>query len=61
MEDSQITAPEPIVACIKEFVVSIRNDWEALSEPLAKALDQDASFVEALLEQLDGLFISEKQ
>ena len=50
MEDSQITAPEPIVTCIKEFVASIRNDWDALSEPLAKALDQDPSFIEALLE-----------
>ena len=60
MEDSQITAPEPIVACIKEFVASIRNDWDALSEPLAKALDQDPSFIEALLEQLDGLFAIEQ-
>ena len=60
MEDSQITAPEPIVACIKEFVASIRNDWDALSEPLAKALDQDPSFIEALLEQLDGLFVIEQ-
>lgn len=60
MEDSQITAPEPIVACIKEFVVSIRNDWDTLSEPLAKALDQDPSFIEALLEQLDGLFAIEQ-
>jgi len=60
MEDSQITAPEPIVAFIKEFVASIRNDWDALSEPLAKALDQDPSFIEALLEQLDGLFAIEQ-
>lgn len=59
MEDSQIAAPEPIVACIKEFVSSIRSDWDTLSEPLAKALDQDASFVDALLEQLDGLFVTE--
>lgn len=60
MEDSQITTPEPIVACIKEFFVSIRNDWDALSEPLAKALDQDPSFIEALLEQLDGLLAIEQ-
>lgn len=40
MENSEITAPEPIVACIKEFVSSIRNDWNKLSEPLARALDQ---------------------
>ena len=57
MEDSQVPAPESIVSCIKEFVASIKNDWNILSEPLAKALDQDASFIEALLEQLDGLFV----
>ena len=60
MEDSKISAPEPIVNCIKEFVASIRNDWNTLSETLAKALDQDASFIEALLEQLDGLFVTEQ-
>jgi len=59
MEDSQIVAPQPIVACIKEFVSSIRNEWEALSGPLSKALDQDVAFIDALLEQLDGLFIAE--
>ena len=47
MENSEITAPEPIVACIKEFVSSIRNDWDKLSEPLARALDQNSSFIEA--------------
>lgn len=47
MEDSQISAPEPIVDCIREFVASIRNEWNTLSEPLAKAPDQDASFIDA--------------
>ena len=60
MENSEITAPEPIVACIKEFVSSIRNDWNKLSEPLARALDQNTSFIEALLEQLDELFTTEQ-
>lgn len=59
MEDSQVVAPSSIVMCVREFVASIRNDWNTLSEPLAKALDQDASFVEALLEQLDVLFVEE--
>ncbi len=59
MQDSQITAPEPIVDWIREFVASIRDEWDTLSEPLARALDQDVQFVEALLEQLDGLFIAE--
>ena len=61
IEDSQITAPEPIVTCIREFVSSIKKEWNTLSEPLSKALDQDTSFVEALLEQLDGLFATEQQ
>ena len=41
---------------IRDFVASIGNDWNTLSEPLAKALDQNSSFIEALLEQLDELF-----
>ena len=60
MEDNEIIAPESIVVCIREFVTSIRNDLDVLSEPLAKALDQNSSFIEALLEQLDGLFITEQ-
>ena len=60
MEDNEIIAPESIVACIRDFVASIRNDWNTLSEPLAKALDQNSSFIEALLEQLDELFITEQ-
>ncbi len=60
MEVNEIIAPESIVACIRDFVTSIRNDWNTLSEPLAKALDQNPSFIEALLEQLDGLFAIEQ-
>lgn len=55
MEDNEIIAPESIVACIRDFVA-----WNTLSEPLAKALDQNPSFIEALLEQLDELFITEQ-
>lgn len=58
MEDSQIKAPEMIVACIKEFVASIMDEWDTLSEPLARTLDQNPSFIEALLEQLGGLFVT---
>lgn len=58
MEDNEIIAPESIVVC--KFVASIRNDWDTLSEPLAKALDQNSSFIEALLEQLDELFTTEQ-
>ena len=60
MEDSEIIAPESIVSCIRDFVDSIRNDWNTLSDPLAKALDQNSSFIEALLEQLDELFTIEQ-
>lgn len=38
---------------------SIRGDLDTLSEPLAKALDQDKDFVSELLEQLDNLFVTE--
>ena len=60
MEDNEIIAPESIVVCIRDFVASIRNDWNTLSEPLAKALAQDSSFIEALLEQLDEMFTTEQ-
>ena len=60
MQDSQITAPKPIVDCIREFVASIKDEWDTLSEALARALDQNVQFIEALLEQLDGLFITEQ-
>lgn len=59
LEDDVIKAPTAIVETIRDFVASIRSDWASLSEPLAKALDQDVAFVEGLLNQLDGLFINE--
>jgi len=61
MEQAQIDAPASIVDCIKKFVASIRKDWANLGDPLAKALDQDETFVEGLLAELDGLFIKEEQ
>ena len=60
MEQEQIKAPETIVACIEEFVASLRNEWDTLAVTLAQALDQDVPFVDALLNQLDELFISEE-
>ena len=59
MPTGEVSAPESIVTCIKEFVESIRNDWDNLSSPLAKSLGQDENFIDALLEQLNNLFISE--
>ena len=58
--DESISAPMAIVDCVKDFVSSIRADWDTLSNPLAKALDQDQEFVDALLEQLKNLFIPEQ-
>ena len=60
IEDDQIVAPASIVECAKEFVASIRGEWATLAEPLAKALEQDTTFVEGLLEVLDNLFIVEE-
>jgi hypothetical protein len=42
---------------VKEFVMSIRSNWEKLANPLAKSLGQTPEFVEALLEQLENLFV----
>ena len=60
MEESLVEAPESIVACVKDFVESIKNEWDAIADPLAKSLDRDISFVEALLDQLYDLFTTEK-
>lgn len=57
MTEDEISAPSSIVECVKEFVQSIRNDWEELASPLAKSLDQSVEFVDALLEQLENLFV----
>ena len=57
MTEDEIPAPASIVECIKEFVMSIRNDWAELANPLAKSLDQNTEFVDALLEQLENLFV----
>lgn len=58
--DDEIAAPDSIVQCIKDFVTSIRADWSELAEPLAKSLAQDVTFVDALLAQLDELFVVEQ-
>ena len=57
MTEDNIEAPAAIVACIREFVASIRADWTALAEPLSRSLGQDEAFVSGLLDQLDELFI----
>ena len=59
MEEEQVAAPVSIVECVKDFVSSIRNEWGTLAVPLAKALFQDESFIEGLLEQLDDMFVVE--
>ena len=57
MTEDEVPAPASIVECVKEFVMSIRNDWAELANPLAKSLDQNTEFVDALLEQLENLFV----
>ena len=46
MENAPVAAPDAIVACVRSFVASVRSEWEALAEPLAKSLGQEVSFVE---------------
>ena len=59
MTEDNIEAPAAIVACIREFVASIRADWTTLAAPLSRSLGQDEAFVSGLLDQLDELFIEE--
>lgn len=60
MEDGEIEAPASIVACVHEFVASLREEWNTLADPLAKSIDRDIPFVEALLEQLNELFVNKE-
>lgn len=57
MEDSQIMAPHSIAFCVRDFVASIRKDWNELAEPLAKSLGENQDFVHELLNLLENLFI----
>ena len=61
MEEEPVPAPNAIVTGVKEFVASIRNDWAILGPSLSNALGQDETFVEALLDTLDNLFIPDGQ
>ena len=60
MEDGEIEAPASIVACVHEFVASLREEWNTIADPLAKSIDRDIPFVEALLEQLNKLFVAKE-
>lgn len=54
-----VTASASIVNCVKDFVTSIRQDWDSLATPLASALDSDIDFVDGLLDILNDLFVAE--
>lgn len=60
IEEGEIEAPASIVDCVREFVASIRNEWGELGDSLARSIDRDMPFVEALLEQLNELFVNKK-
>ena len=60
LPDEVIPVPEPILNCIQEFVWAIRKDWAELAGPLAKSLEQNEAFVEALLEQLNERFVRQQ-
>lgn len=57
-EDS-VPAPESICDCAKEFVDSIRGDWDNLARPLATALGVSEKTVIELLDKLEKLFSPE--
>lgn len=56
--DEPIEAPAAIVNCANDFVLSLRSNWNELSDSLAKSLGQSPDFIEALLERLETLFFS---
>ena len=60
IEEGEIEAPASIVDCVREFVASIRNEWGELGDSLARSIDRDMPFVEALLEQLNELFVNKE-
>lgn len=60
MEEGIITAPASIVNCVKEFTASIRAEWDALADSLAKSLERDIPFVDSLLDQLYELFTEDE-
>lgn len=60
IEEGEIEAPASIVDCVREFVASIRNEWGELGDSLARSIDRDVPFVEALLEQLNELFVNKE-
>lgn len=60
IEEQEIVAPDSIVACIKEFVASIRKEWDNVAAPMAKAIEQDIPFLDGLLDQLNVLFKTEQ-
>ncbi|MCF0219673.1 MAG: hypothetical protein HUK14_07805 [Muribaculaceae bacterium] len=57
LKEDEIDAPEQIVKCIREFVQSLRSDWEVLSQSLSDALERDETFVRLLLQKLETSFI----
>ena len=58
MEETEIEAPDSIIACVNEFVDTIKENWTELSDSLAASLGQDKEFVTALLDQLKELFVA---
>jgi len=60
VEESQVTAPQSIVDCVRDFVAAIRTDSDSLVPALANAIDAEPELVVQLLDQLESLFIAEQ-
>jgi hypothetical protein len=56
MEDTAVEAPLSIATCVRDFVTSLRDDWDSIAEPLAKSLGEDQDLVMGLLDELEHLF-----
>ena len=59
VEADSVLAPSSIVECIRNFVMSIREESDVLVPALAKALDGEPALVLQLLDQLENLFVAE--
>lgn len=60
IEASQVSAPQTIVDCVRDFVGVIRSEADSLIPALAKALDSEPEFVAQLLDQMENLFVPEQ-
>lgn len=58
--EESVSVPRAISDCVRDFVSSIRDEYEILSVAMAQALDMDIALLSPLLDQLESLFTPEQ-